>query len=48
MPRKPYSIEDIENNKDLFFKTDELSESDCYRTDNDSNESENKESRKKC
>ena len=34
-----YSIQDIENNEDLFFNTDELSGSDCYWTDSDSNES---------
>ena len=40
MSRKTYSIEDIENNEDLLLKTDELSGSDCYWTDSDSNESE--------
>jgi len=41
MSRKMYSIEDIENNEDLLFKTDELSGSDCYWTDSDECESEN-------
>ena len=40
MSTKTYSIEDIENNEDLFYKTDELSGSDCYWTDSDSNECE--------
>ena len=40
MSRRTYSIEDIENKEDLFFKTDELSGSDCYWTDSDSNECE--------
>ena len=40
MCRKTYSIRDTENNADLFFKTDELSGSDCYWTDSDSNECE--------
>ena len=40
MSRKMFSIEDIENNEDLFFKIDELSGSNCYWMDSDSNESE--------
>ena len=40
MSRKMYSIEDIENNKNVFFKTDKVSGRDCCRTDSDSNESE--------